>query len=326
MPGGSQVSSLILQPRPSARRPVRSGWPPGSTSSTSGSATRSAAELPVWKERAMPTSTEWPHAWSMRRLQEPLACCAPFRPSSPGSAGRAGYSNNWAPCTCSFRRIDGLRSCLPTLRNRARPHRLSDRKAEVLALPGIVDHWFAVGMVDTAEYRLDTRRVWLYGAASGRWAVIMSFAPPGGPLDDTVVAGHLLHAQLHFYPGSGQFRALVGEQTSATAGATMPPAESFTDVRARFGRLVAADPWAARMPAVINAAPVPSPGLWRLRAASGECCTIVDLPEEPWPCSLVPAVSRSRSSESGLPRFPAAEPARTDATEPFSTAVVARAA
>ncbi|HEX5908095.1 MAG TPA: SWIM zinc finger family protein, partial [Propionibacteriaceae bacterium] len=52
-------------------------------------------------------------------------------------------------------------------------------KSEVLALPGVLDHWFAVGMVDTAEYRLDARRVWLYGADSRRWAVIMSFAPPG---------------------------------------------------------------------------------------------------------------------------------------------------
>ena len=174
-------------------------------------------------------------------------------------------------------------------------------KSEVLALPGIVDHWFAVGMVDTAEYRLDSRRVWLYGAASGRWAVIMSFAPPGGPLDDTVVAGNLLHARLHFYPGSGQFRALVGEQTSAMASATMPPAESFADVRARFGRLVAADPWAARMPAVISAAPVP--GLWR--GACGppvaSAARLSILPRSPGPCSLVPAASQSRFSESGLP-------------------------
>jgi SWIM zinc finger len=200
-------------------------------------------------------------------------------------------------------------------------------KAEVLALPGIVDHWFAVGMVDTAEYRLDTRRVWLYGAASGRWAVIMSFAPPGSPLDDTVVAGHLLRAQLHFYPGAGQFRALVGEQTSATAGATMPPAESFTDVRARFGRLVAADPWAARMPAVINAAPVPSPGLWRLRAASGEFCTIVDLPEEPWPLLARSGGEPIEVFGEWSPRgFRPLSLPRTDATEPFSTAVVARAA
>jgi hypothetical protein len=200
-------------------------------------------------------------------------------------------------------------------------------KSEVLAQPGLVDHWFAVGMVDTAEYRLDTRRVWLYGAASGRWAVIMSFAPPGGPLDDTVVAGHLLHARVHFYPGSGQFRALVGEQTSATAGATMPPAESFADVRARFGRLVAADLWAARMPAVINAAPVPSPGSWHMRAVSGECCKIIDLAEEPWPLLARSGGEPIEVFGEWSPRgFRPLSLLGTDASEPFSTAVVARAA
>jgi hypothetical protein len=200
-------------------------------------------------------------------------------------------------------------------------------KSEVLALSGIVDHWFAVGMVDTAEYRLDTRRVWLYGAASGRWALIMSFAPPGGPLDDTVLAGHVLYARLHFYPGSGQFRALVGERTSATAGRTMPPAESLTDVRARFAELVAADPWAARMPAVINAVPVPEAGRWHMRASAGECCEIIDLHEEPWP--LLARSGGEPIEVFGEWTYRGFQPLSilgTDATEPFSTAVVARAA
>jgi SWIM zinc finger len=200
-------------------------------------------------------------------------------------------------------------------------------KSEVHALPGVVDHWFAIGMVDTAEYRLDTRRVWLYGGSSDRWALIMSFAPPGGPLDDTVMAGHLLHAKLHFYPGSGQFRALVGEQTSATAGPTMPPAESFAEVRARFARLVAADPWAARMPAVISAAPIPRTTPWRLRDSSGECCEVIDLTDEPWPL-----LARSGGEpievfgEWTARGFRPVSLLGTDATEPFSTAVVARAA
>jgi hypothetical protein len=200
-------------------------------------------------------------------------------------------------------------------------------KSEVLALPGVVDHWFAVGMVDTAEYRLDTRRVWLYGAASGRWAVIMSFAPPGGPLDDTVKAGYLLHARLHFYPGSGQFRALIGEQRSVKSTATMPPAESFAEVRARFGQLVAADPWATRMPAMITAAPVPSTRRWRMRAVGGESCEIIDLPEEPWPL-----LARSGGEpievfgEWTIRGFRPLSLLGSDAIEPFSTAVVARAA
>jgi hypothetical protein len=200
-------------------------------------------------------------------------------------------------------------------------------KAEVLALPGVLDDWFAVGMVDTAEYRLDTRRVWLFGATTGRWAVIMSFAPAGGLLDAAVMAGHLLRAQLHFYPGSGQFRALVGERISGTGEPTMPPAESFADVRARFARLLASDPWTVRMPAAINAVPVPGAGRWRLRADNGECCDIIDLPEEPWPLLArsagEPIEVFGEWTTRGLRPLSLLG---TDATEPFSTAVVARAA
>ena len=163
----------------------------------------------------MPTSTGWPHAWSMRRLQ-----VAGMLRSIPAEFASVGWPSRVLEqlgalhlLIQAHRRLEELPADLASTVRARIGYPIG--KAEVLALPGTVDHWFAVGMVDTAEYRLDTRRVWLYGAASGRWAVIMSFAPPGGPLDDTVVAGNLLHARLHFYPGSGQFRALVGEQTSA---------------------------------------------------------------------------------------------------------------
>jgi SWIM zinc finger len=252
--------------------------------------------------------------------------------SIPGEFATAGWPNRVLEqlgalhlLVQAHRRLDQLPADLAaTVRARIG---YSVSKAEVLALTGVLDHWFAVGMVDTAEYRLDTRRVWLYGAASGRWAVLMSFAPPGGALDATVMAGQVLHARLHFYPGSGQFRAQVGEQTSATAGRTMPPAESFAEVRTRFARLVASDPWAVRMPAVIKAVPVPGAGPWRLRADNGSCCDIVDLPEEPWPL-----LARSAGEpievfgEWTVRGFRPLSMLGTDATEPFSTAVVARAA
>ena len=211
----------------------------------------------------------------------------------------AEYSNSWALCTCSFRRIVGSTSCLLILPRPFAPAlAYSVSKSEVLALPGIVDHWFAVGMVDTAEYRLDTRRVWLYGAASGRWAVIMSFAPPGGPLDDTVLAGYVLHARLHFYPGAGQFRALVGEQTSATAAGRCRQPNHLRRTRS-VRRTCRSRSVGCSNAGGDQCSPVPGPGLWRMRAPAGECCEIIDLPDEPWPCSLVPAASRSRSLESG---------------------------
>ena len=160
------------------------------------------------------------------------------------------------------------------------------RKAEVLAGPGLHDHWYAVGSVDTVELRLETRRVWLFGAASRRWAVVLSFAPIGGFLDDSVAAGQHLQAPLHFYAGSGQYRALVGERVDVDHARVLPAAEAYADVDDRFATLLAGDPWASRMPAVLRAAPVP-PGRtgerWRLREDTGHCVDLVDLDAEPWP-------------------------------------------
>ena len=61
-------------------------------------------------------------------------------------------------------------------------------KADVLAGPGLLDSWWAVGAVDVADLHLRRRRVWLRGAATGRWAVWLTFAPTGMPFDDSVLA------------------------------------------------------------------------------------------------------------------------------------------
>jgi hypothetical protein len=162
-------------------------------------------------------------------------------------------------------------------------------KNQVLAGPEVQDCWLAVGMVDTVEFRLVTRRVWLYGSATARWALWLSFAPPGGQLDATVLPGQRFDAALHFYPGSGQYRALIGERGDTAGerlGAALPPAQSLTDVQRRFAELIAEDPWTSRMPAVIEAAPVPGrpPGEpWLLRDRLGSACPLLDSGGEPWP-------------------------------------------
>jgi hypothetical protein len=159
-------------------------------------------------------------------------------------------------------------------------------KADVLAGPGVEDHWYAVGAVDSSEGRLDTRRVWLYGATSRRWALLLSFAPPGGFLDDSVSAGRRLQATLHFYFGSGQYRALVGEQLDVIEPLVRPEPESYAAVQDRFATLLAADPWATRMPAVVRATAVPPQGKgdpWRLRESTGAGRDVIDLPGAPWP-------------------------------------------
>jgi hypothetical protein len=160
-------------------------------------------------------------------------------------------------------------------------------KQDVLARPGVADRWLAVGMVDVVEFRLETRRVWLHGQTSRRWALWLSFAPPGGYLDTTVLPGQELDAELHFYPGSGQQRALIGRQVDfdeALDRPTVIATESLSDVQRRFAALLAEDPWATRMPALIQATPIPRDAgePWLLRDRAGTACRLVEPTGEPW--------------------------------------------
>ncbi len=188
----------------------------------------------------------------------------------------------------AHRRLDSLPADLAaTVRSRV-GYPVS--KNDVLAGPGTSDRWLALGMVDTIEFRLETRRVWLYGSTSQRWALWLNFAPPGGRLDASVLAGQVLDANLHFYPGSGQYRALIGHRRDAGEDRLQPTdhprIESFAEMQRRFAGLVAADPWANRMPAVVEAAPIRSRepgGPWRLRDSSGSACDLAELGAEPWP-------------------------------------------
>jgi hypothetical protein len=163
-------------------------------------------------------------------------------------------------------------------------------KSQVLASPGVSDRWLALGMVDTVEFRLETRRVWLYGCATSRWGLWLNFAPPGGYLDATVLPGQALVSKMHFYPGSGQYRALIGEHDEVGHDQLGPEddvaAESLAEVQHRFAELLAADPWATRMPAVVEAAPIRGHsrgGSWLLRDSSGSACRLVERYGEPWP-------------------------------------------
>ena len=76
----------------------------------------------------------------------------------------------------------------------------------------VSDEWLITGAADEENDRLLTRRTWLRGRDTGRDALVLSFAPPGRPLDSSLPPGHLLTAELAFYPGAAPLRALVVER------------------------------------------------------------------------------------------------------------------
>jgi hypothetical protein len=162
--------------------------------------------------------------------------------------------------------------------------------------PPVRDHWLVLAQYDTADPKLTTRRIWLYGTESGRTSLLLSYGagrprPRVGAAGGTGPGGGGVRV-----PGRGQLRAALGEQFAPPSpddgtaaggddgsgrrgalrgGATARPVAGFGPGDAGPGRTHPG----RRLLATggrrhgLGAPPHPTarsrPGLWRLVALSG---------------------------------------------------------
>ena len=91
--------------------------------------------------------------------------------------------------------------------------------------------------------------------------MILSFAAYRQSLDDSLVVGAAITADLHRYPGPSS-RALVGAVHDAAPddGPAAPPAGTVAEACVDVGAALAAEPWADRVPATLVAAPTLAAG------------------------------------------------------------------
>ncbi|MEV4055332.1 SWIM zinc finger family protein [Amycolatopsis sp. NPDC049688] len=139
----------------------------------------------------------------------------------------------------------------------------------------VKDDWLITGAADEENDRLLTRRTWLRGLGTGRDALVLSFAPPGRPLDTSLPPGHRLTAELAYYPGAAPLRALVAERGIPLAA---PAAEggSIAEALAAYARAMAADPWLERWPVLLsNVTPAEHGGGWCLSEKDGTALPLV---------------------------------------------------
>ncbi|MDP9866876.1 MULTISPECIES: SWIM zinc finger family protein [Streptosporangium] len=141
-------------------------------------------------------------------------------------------------------------------------------KEEVLAGETVRDVWDVLGRRDEEQDRLIARRVWLRGRATGRPALVLSFAPVGQALDASLVTGTALDADLAFYPGPSPLRALVAARHDA---APAGPAPGSTPERAleEVARALAGDPWVDSWPVVLDGVTPARGSSWQLAGPSG---------------------------------------------------------
>ena len=133
------------------------------------------------------------------------------------------------------------------------------RQADVLAGGEPVrDHWQVLARRDLEQDRIRARRTWLQGRKTGRLALVLSFAPAGQSLDDTLGVGTDADADLVFYPGAVPLRAVVQARSDAPDGGP-PRGGTIAGLLAAFAAALARDPWLDSWPAVLEVTPARSP-------------------------------------------------------------------
>jgi hypothetical protein len=137
-------------------------------------------------------------------------------------------------------------------------------RKDVLTRPAVTDHWAVLAVRDLVDGAVPGRRVWLRGRASGQWAMLLTFAPPGGgggwqdPDTARLRPGTELHASLHYYPGQPPLRAAMGENRSAPgrSGRPEPAGGGIAALLDDWAAALEQDPWLTEWPALLAGVPV----------------------------------------------------------------------
>ncbi len=143
------------------------------------------------------------------------------------------------------------------------------RQADVLAGVPHTDHWVVMGRSDVREDRIEVRRLWLRGADTGAWAMVLSFAAFQQTLDDSLAVGTSVHADVFRYPGAVALRVLMGKRHAESQPAPAVAGSSIADACAQVGHALAGEPWLERFPVCVLAAPARGSGRWVLSDRTG---------------------------------------------------------
>ncbi|MGV9695358.1 SWIM zinc finger family protein [Streptomyces sp. NPDC003470] len=138
--------------------------------------------------------------------------------------------------------------------------------------PPVRDRWLVLAQYDTADARLTTRRVWLYGTESERTVLLLSYGAAGRAPELTLPVGLALEAEVSAYPGAGQRRVALGRQFAPPEGTgARPPGVTTSRAVARYGEALVDDPWLDAVPVVLErVVPVPDGESWQLADADAD--------------------------------------------------------
>ncbi len=124
---------------------------------------------------------------------------------------------------------------------------------DLLKQDGIKDHWQVMGQRVEYDERMKTQRTWLRGVNTRQWALILQFAFGMAQLDISFQPGHIVEAELVFFPGSLKLRALaknIGQERKKFEA--MDAYESAEAFLVDYAKAMALNPWMETFPCALR--------------------------------------------------------------------------
>jgi hypothetical protein len=166
-------------------------------------------------------------------------------------------------------------------------------RADVLTRPPVTDRWHVLAVRDLPDEPVPGRRIWLRGRGTGRFALLLLFAPNGIfriYADAALTPGTQVHADLHFYPGQPPLRALVGMRRAAPEPAPAPaPAGDAAALLATWAAALAEDPWLTTWPALVSGTVTLTADQWHLVDHTGTALPLLNEDVSLWSLLAVSA-------------------------------------
>ena len=144
------------------------------------------------------------------------------------------------------------------------------------------DAWSVYAWEEATLDRLIRRTVHLQGRDTGRIARVLSFGPNHSTLDASLPVGTRVDADLVFYPGAAQNRALVAESRTATRGTLPPRSVTVAEAAAERARLLTRDPWLLASQHWVRAVLYRDDAGWSVADPDGGPALPLTVAAEPW--------------------------------------------
>jgi SWIM zinc finger len=139
------------------------------------------------------------------------------------------------------------------------------------------DHWMVLARRQFEDEQLRVQRTWLYGQRSERPALILEFAVGTQPLPATFVTGQCLDAELVYFEGIPQLRALEKvRHPTLDARITVPKLLNVAALQTGHAARLSVNPWLERWPVMLGPViPLFNAERWYLEDAAGRRVPLV---------------------------------------------------